>query len=58
MNLEITDKKENPLLSRTELKGTIIFDKATPSNDEVKKEITSKLKTEKNLEVNKRKNNK
>lgn len=51
MNLEITDKKENPLLSRTELKGTISFDKATPSNDEVKKEIASKSKADESLVV-------
>ena len=51
MNLEITDKKENPLLSRTEVKGTIGFDKATPSNAEVKKAIAEKAKADESLIV-------
>lgn len=35
MNLTINKKKENPLLQRTEVHGTIAFDKTTPSNNEV-----------------------
>ncbi len=51
MNLEIIDKKQNPVLSRIEIKATIGFEKATPSNDEVKKEIASKLKADEKLVV-------
>ena len=40
MKLNILDKKEQKLLSRTEVKGKLEFDKeATPSNDAVKEEI-------------------
>jgi len=35
MKVEISDKKDNPLLSRQEIRGHLVFDKATPSNDEL-----------------------
>ena len=51
MGLEIKEKKDNVLLSRTELYGKLAFEKATPSNDEVKKAIASKLSASENLVV-------
>jgi ribosomal protein S24E len=49
--MKIIEKKENPLLSRTELLAEITFEKATPSNEEIKKQIASELKTDENLVV-------
>ncbi len=49
MQLKILDKKEQELLSRTAIKAHIIFDKATPSNEEIKKQIASGLKADENL---------
>ncbi len=46
MHLEITEKKENQLLSRTELKGVVSFDKVTPATGDVRKEIARQLKAE------------
>jgi len=36
MELKITDKKEEPLLSRTRVEAEISFDKTTPSKSEIK----------------------
>ena len=49
MELKITEKKESPLLDRIELKGTITFDKATPSNEELKKHLADYQKTKPEL---------
>ena len=49
MKLEIKTKKENPLLSRIEISGTLEFDKATPSNDQVAQSIASQLKVDASL---------
>ena len=49
MQLKITEKKEQPILSRTSVKAHIIFDKATPSAGEVKKALASELKADENL---------
>ena len=44
MQLEITDKKEQKLLSRVEVKGIVKFDgSATPSNDKVKEAIAKNV---------------
>lgn len=51
MNLEVSEKKDNPLLSRTEICGKLSFDKATPSNDEVRKSLASKFNASENLVV-------
>ena|SRR3989338_13018 len=50
MNLEI-QKKENPLLSRVEIEGTVSFDKATPSNADMQAELAKKLACDKELVV-------
>lgn len=47
--MEITSKKEAPLLSRLEIGAEIGFESSTPSNKDVLKEIGSKLKVEESL---------
>lgn len=51
MKLIISEKKENPLLDRTELKGRIDFEGSTPSNQEVAEAIAGELKKEVGLVV-------
>ncbi|ENO11846.1 ribosomal protein S24E [Thermoplasmatales archaeon SCGC AB-539-C06] len=51
MGIKIIEKKENPLLARTKILAEISFEKATPSNDEVKKQIASEVKADENLVV-------
>ena len=51
MNITIINKKENPLLSRTEIKAELIFESATPSRDEFKKAIAAQLKTDEKLTI-------
>ncbi len=47
MALKITSTEEKPLLARKEIKGELSFaEKATPSNDDVRKEIASQLKVD------------
>ena len=49
MELNITSKKEEPLLSRTELKADVIFEKATPSYHELASLVASKVKADEKL---------
>ena len=51
MDLEIKEKKDNSLLSRTELCGKLAFSASTPSKDEVRKTIASKLHVAEQLVV-------
>jgi len=51
MSIKIIEKKENPLLSRIKVLAEITFQKATPSNDSVKKQIASEVKADENLVV-------
>jgi len=51
MELSITQQKENPLLSRTEVLGKLTFEQSTPSNSEVQKSLASKLKVNEQLIV-------
>ncbi len=51
MNLEITQQGKQPLLSRTEITGKITFQGATPSNEDLKKTIATKLKVDESLVV-------
>ena len=52
MELKILQKKEEPLLSRTRIESEIIFEKATPSGQEVKSMLAKNLgKDEKLLDV-------
>ena len=43
MDLEIIEKKENDLLEREEYRVKIIFDGATPSREEIRNAIISKV---------------
>jgi len=43
MDLEVKNKKENPQLQRQEVTGEIKFSGATPSNQQLKEELTKKL---------------
>lgn len=49
MKLQILDKTEKPLFSRTELKAEVVFDKSTPSRAEIIKELAAKLNTNDDL---------
>ena len=51
MELTITNKKEEPLLSRTELKANVSFDKSTPSYKDISSLIASKIKADEKLVV-------
>lgn len=51
MKLTITEKRENLLLERTEVKGRINFEGSTPSNREVAEAIGRELKKEVGLVV-------
>ena len=48
MKIEIKEKKQNKLLSRTEISGIINFDNATPSNEEVAKQIAKQMNISEN----------
>jgi ribosomal protein S24E len=47
MKIEITEKKDNPLLSRQEVKGSLTFNTATPSNDELQGSLAKQLNVNK-----------
>jgi len=51
MKLEITNKNERSLLSRTEVSGNLSFESKTPSNDEVRKSIASSMGVDESLIV-------
>ncbi len=51
MELSITEKKDNGLLSRTEVCGTLLFQNATPSNADVAKNLATKLAADEKLVV-------
>ncbi len=53
MKAEIKTENAMPLLGRREIKGTIVFDQATPSNDSVRKELAGLLKAPEELVVTK-----
>ena len=49
MNLTINNKHEEPLLSRTKVEATIVFEKATPSYKELTTSLASHLKSDEKL---------
>ena len=51
MKIEITQKNENALLERTDLKGTVDFEGVTPSNNDVAAAIAKSLGVEQGLVV-------
>ena len=51
MKITIQEKKENPLLNRTEVKGSIEFDDITPSNVKLAESLAKETKKDINLIV-------
>lgn len=51
MEIKITEKRENGLLNRTEVSGSVSFDGPTPSNTDLAAEIAKQLKTDVSLVV-------
>ncbi len=49
MELKIENKTEQPLLSRSVLKGRISFDATTPSRAEIKKKLSEAIKADESL---------
>lgn len=50
-NTQITEKVEQPLMSRTLLKGVVTYDAAPPNFVELKKQVASALKVDESLVV-------
>jgi ribosomal protein S24E len=44
MNLQIVEQKKNQLLSRKEIRARLSYEQATPSNDELKKQLATAMK--------------
>ncbi len=51
MNISITAKNENKLLSRMDIAAELSFEKATPSENEVKEGLSKALEVDKELIV-------
>ena len=51
MKLEIKEKREAPLLSRTRVQASAVFDKETPSREAIRKEISKILKVGEDLVI-------
>ena len=52
MKCEIVTKIDNPLMKRVEIVGNLTFNAATPSNNDVKKELAAQMKSkEENVQV-------
>ncbi|MBU0762527.1 MAG: 30S ribosomal protein S24e [Candidatus Altiarchaeota archaeon] len=51
MDVEILEKKENPLLERTEVRFKLTYDGATPSRQNVRKKLVALLNADKKLTV-------
>lgn len=49
MNLEITEKKENKLLARTEIVAQITFEGKVPSRENVRENLSNQLKQDQKL---------
>jgi len=52
MKCEIVTKIDNPLLKRVEVVGNLTFNAATPSNNDIRKELAAQMKSkEENVQV-------
>lgn len=51
MELKITEQKQNPFLSRTEIKADLIYEGKTPSIQEIRKMLSLQLKKEESLVI-------
>ncbi len=47
MKVKITEQKDNPLLSRKEIKAEVEFDSKVPSREEIRGELSRLAKTDK-----------
>lgn len=50
-NVEVSEKIEQPVMSRSLLKGSVVYDSAPPSSTEVRKHLASALKADESLVV-------
>src|SRR3989338_921943 len=51
MDLKIINKKQDPLLSRVKVEAEIVFEKATPSREEIKSKLAKDLSKDEKLIV-------
>lgn len=51
MDLTITNKRDNPLLSRTHVQANIIFEGSTPNRKEVQKALAKSMKAESKMVI-------
>jgi ribosomal protein S24E len=51
MKIEVTEKKENPLLSREEIRFRATYEGATPKVQDIRKELLAALKSDEKLTV-------
>ena len=51
MKLELLEKKEMPLLSRTRMQFSLEFDKATPKREDIRKEVAKKAGADETLTI-------
>ena len=51
MDLKITEQKQNPFLSRTEIKAQLLYEGKTPSIPEIRKVLASQMKKEEQLVI-------
>ncbi|MBI5393371.1 hypothetical protein HZA96_05870 [Candidatus Woesearchaeota archaeon] len=51
MDMEIQKKQETPLLSRTRITATLVYEGPTPSRQDIRKELSQKLKVSEELIV-------
>ena len=51
MKVEIDSKHHNKLLNRTEVKGRLTFDQATPTNAQLKEALAKEMKKEADLVI-------
>ena len=51
MEITINDKKENKLLKREDIKAEVLFDEATPSRKDIKKDLIKKIKADPDMVV-------
>lgn len=51
MNVQIVEQRENSLLSRKEIRARLLYDQATPSKEQLKKQLAAAMKVEPQLLV-------
>lgn len=50
-NVEVSEKVEQPIMSRSLLKGSVVYDSAPPGFSELRKHLASALKADESLVV-------